>query len=201
MNNILKRLEGLDFSLHVEIYLFREPSHKEINEIISECKKLCRIPIQQQELSLKNLAHIFINPLSQQKLSTFKQSIEEKRPVLFWVSMISKDGKIHQKCTVKLPFADERADKILGREYKQLSRKEYGLVTIDISGLPVNLKQWIPLIERRLQPNLYRRIGAVLLIKQSIAENALKVKTNLIVHPNPLNPLPDGFLQLVNAYS
>jgi hypothetical protein len=197
LSEVIKKIKA---GLHLEIYLFKEPSEKEVDQIIQHCKSLCDAPEQPQELNLKDLAQIFANPIGQERLSKFDSALKEKRPVLVYVYGELQSGKRRQ-CTVKFPFTDERAERILRREYRQLSKKEVGLIVLDISNIPGSLKAWSELISRRLQPNLHRRIGAVLLVKHAISIKSLEIQKSLVAHPNPYKAVPEEFIKLTNAYS
>lgn len=202
MSSISNVMYEVQQPLRIEVYLYRDPNKEEVDEIIRRCKALSENPHQPQELYLSGLAQIFTSPIGQERLSTFRPAIEEKRPILVLASAEVRQGG-GRACTVKLPFTDERAEIVLKKESKQLSREESGMIILDISSVPAGLKGWPELIKRRLQPNLNRRIGAVLLIQRRIAVNhkSVEVQKNLIIHPNPLHPLLEKFLQLTAAYA
>jgi len=199
MFRISEVIKDIKSFLHLEVYLFRDPFGREVDQIIQHCKSLCEAHEQPQELNLKGLAHIFTSPIGKERLSKFDRVLKEKSPILVHVFAELK-GEKRRQCTVELPFTDERAERILRREYRQLSRKEPNIIVLDTSFIPASLKVWSELIKRRLQPNLHRRIGAVLLVQEAISDRSLEIQKSLVAHPKPYNPLPEEFIKLTNAY-
>jgi len=138
----------------VEVYLFKDPSRKEIDQIIEKCKLLAESDVQPQECAIEDVAQIFTNSWNQERLPTFLPAIEEKRPLLGFASgeFRSEEGTSHgRKCNVKIPFTDERSQRILGEKSRQLSREHPGLIIADVSSVAGGLKCWPELMKRRLQ--------------------------------------------------
>lgn len=182
-----------------EVYFFKDPSDTEIGQIIEKCKLLAEGDLQPQECVIGNTAQIFTNPWNQERLPTFAPAVEEKRPILGVVrgKFSTAEGISHgTKCNVKMPFTDERAQRILGKKSRQLSSEHPGLIIIDVSSVSGGLKRWPELIAKRLQPNLNRRIGGVLVTESSISGKSMKVEKRFIEHPNPIHPLPQDFITI-----
>jgi hypothetical protein len=99
---------------------------------------------------------------------------------------------------VQIPFTDVRIKKILEKG-KQLSPKEHNMIILDISILE-SLKHWSESTRNLLLPEKHQKIGSVLLVQESLCIKSFKVNTDLIVHPNALNPLPDKFIQLTDDF-
>jgi hypothetical protein len=160
--------------------------------------------LQPQECIFKNTAQIFTNPWNQERLPTFPPAIEEKRPILVFVDLQTKNegGIAHGKrCVVKMPFLDERAQRILSEKSRQLSRDYPGLIIVNVSNAAGGLKRWPELIRRRLQPNLNCRISAVLVTESSISGRSMKTKNTLIEHPNPIHQLPRDLATIITSES
>jgi len=203
INKILYRIskvkDEIPLDRVVEIYLYKDPSETEVNQIIETCKFMAQKDSQPQELNIEGIAQIFTNPWNQERLPTFRSAIEEKRPILGIVGFEMKNdqGVIHgKKCNATMPFTDERAQRILNEKTKQLSRNDSGMVVIDVSSVPGGLKRWPELIARRLQPNLNRRISGVLITESSITGASMKTEKKLVKHPNPIHSLPEDFLKV-----
>jgi hypothetical protein len=194
---ILNRIANLDSKIRmnrvVEVYLFRDPSDTEINQIIEKCRKLAESDVQQQECILGDLAQIFISPWNQERLPTFFPAVEEKRPVFV---VITFDLRNQRKCVAKMPFSDERAQLILSDKSRQLSPEYPGLIIMDVSGVPGALKRWPDLIAKRLRPDLNRRISGVLVTESLISGKSMKTEKRFIEHPNPIHPLPQDFITI-----
>lgn len=99
-----------------------------------------------------------------------------------------------------IAFSDENADRVLRREAKQLSRDAPGAVLIELTGVGGGAAYWRPLIERRLQPNLHTRIGAVVLFERSIHEKPWPAfKGVVIVNRHARHPLPERVTNILHA--
>lgn len=182
-----------------EVYLSRDPDGAEIDQIVDKCTLMAENDLQPQEYIFKNTAQIFTNPWNQERLPTFPPAIEEKRPILVLVDFQARNGggiAHDRKCVVKMPFLDERAQRILGEKGRQLSRDYPGLIIVDVPSAAGDLKRWPKLIRRRLQPNLNRRISAVLITESSISGRSMKTKNRLIEHPNPIHQLPRDLITI-----
>lgn len=181
--------------LHIEMYLFKEPNDLEIIKMVEKVESLWRRKCP-EEFLMKGLTKIFVSPIDHEKLSTYVRAIEEKRPRLASISIRMPRG---YKCTIEIPFSDERAKRILRKEYLQLSRKAPGVIFLDLSQIN-ELKRWTELIKGRLQPKLHRRISAVLITQQAPSSKKFMIEKSLVIHPNPYHKLPQGFLQLLSEY-
>jgi hypothetical protein len=182
-----------------EVYLFKDPTNGEIDQIVNKCMLMAENDLQPQECSFKKTAQIFTNLWNQERLPTFPPAIDEKRPILVVVDFQTKNegDTIHgRKCVAKMPFLDERAQRILGEKSRQLSRDFPGLIIVDVSNAAGGLKRWPELIRRRLQPNLNRRISAVLITQSSISTRSSKTENRLIEHPNPIHQLPRDLIAI-----
>jgi hypothetical protein len=185
--NLNKRIR---MGLVVEVYLFKDPNSTEIEEIIDKCISMAESNLQPQEFAFGSIAQIFTNPWNQERLPTFAPAIEEKRPILVYLEAQIGGVVPSKRCIVKMPFIDERAQRILGRESRQLSKDHPGLIIANVSKAAGGLKGWPELIRRRLQPNLNRRISAVLITESSILGRSMKTTNRLIEHPDPFHQLP-----------
>jgi hypothetical protein len=141
----------------IEVYLYKDPSEPEIRQIIDICKTLAQRDLQPQEYNIDGIAQIFTNPWNEERLPNFAPAIIEKRPILVFIDLKTKtdEGMVHgRRCIVKMPFTDERAQRILNEKSSQLSRTDPGLIVMDVSDIPGGFKRWPELVTRRLQPNL-----------------------------------------------
>ena len=78
-------------------------------------------------------------------------------------------------------ITDARAQRLFDQKLRQFSRDHCNILVMDVSQIPDGITGWSPLIRRRFQPNLNRRIGAVVLLEE---EAGLKIKWNRQVLPN-----------------
>jgi hypothetical protein len=112
--------------------------------------------------------------------------------------------RMHAWCTTSLvtictPIIDERAASLMGAETQHFSRNEQNLLVIDVSAIPDGIRSWIPLIQRRLQPAINTRFGAVALITSDLSQGTGERLDRWTVLRNQyaLRPLSDWFLQIL----
>ena len=194
MDRICKITEVVTTSINIEVCLLRDDlSYKEVNEIINKTRILCDNPNQPQQLNIKEIAQIFTYKKGQEK-----PTIQEKRPALCTSALkVGDGGECH--LNVQMLFTDTRIEKII-KKSKQLSPKEHNMIILDISNEIVKLKKWSKSLKKILQPDKYRRIGAVLLVEKALFIDSLKVNIDLIAHTNPSKPLPEDFSKLTKDY-
>ena len=86
--------------------------------------------------------------------------------------------KIHPEsltsANVQHSMSDARAARLLEAEAKHFSKEEANLVVMDITRMPNGIKAFAPLVQRRFQPGLNRRFGAVALF-QEMAESSGRI--------------------------
>jgi hypothetical protein len=93
-----------------------------------------------------------------------------------------------------LAFSDERAEEFLRKEARQLPEDAPGLIMVEMSAVPGAFTVWEPLIRRRFQPAIHRRLGAVslfrggMITKEGGAAWTLDAKTFTNPHARILMP-------------
>jgi hypothetical protein len=117
---------------------------------------------------------------------------EPYRPGLSRAEVVHADGEA-RSITVRLPYADTRGRKKLGKEALQLPRDDRGLVMIDTAGAPGSRHTWEPAIRDDLHD--HTRVSAVCLFawasmpRDDLAEY-FSVVGRLIVNPSARRTLP-----------
>lgn len=201
LNRISNLKDEVRMDRVIEVYLYEKPNELKIRQIIDTCKLLAQRDLQPQECNISRTAQIFTNPWNEELLPSFASAINEKRPLLVLASLNLELMGHGRKCIVKIPFSDERAQRVLDEKKGQVSRTDPGLIVMDVSGIPGGFKLWPELIKRRLQPKLNRRISGVLITDSCITDKKMVTQKSLIKHPNPLHQLSDDFLSVVSSCS
>jgi hypothetical protein len=117
-----------------------------------------------------------------------------------------QNGQIdqHRHIAVRWPFTDVRAETFIRHEARQLPTDAPGLIMIYTSGTVGAMKAWRALIERRLQPNLNRRVSAVCLFSSALQETeqgeGWKVECKLILNPHARIPLPQWIIEQLERF-
>jgi hypothetical protein len=111
-------------------------------------------------------------------------------------------GSIVNSVTVRLPFTDDRLELLMGRKRKQFSEDEVNLLVIDVAGALHGFKKWVPLAQRRLQPNLNRRFSGIVLYNRhlDISTGAFIRACHIEEHPSPYHKLPTCLLNDLSKF-
>jgi hypothetical protein len=126
---------------------------------------------------------------------------EPYRPGLGRARVVHGDGEV-RSITVRLPYADTRGRKKLGKESLQLPKDHPGLVMIDIAGAPGSRHSWEPAIRGDLHN--HTRVSAVCLFqwaflpRDDLAE-FMSVIGRLIVNPSARRTLPSWIIERLAA--
>jgi len=83
---------------------------------------------------------------------------------------------------------------VLETEAEQLPREPGGVVVLDISSVIGGIAEWAPLIKRRFQPNINKRIRAVVLQSQALGGDQ---NTEVLINPHARTPLSDEAIESI----
>jgi hypothetical protein len=189
MRQLLDGIKRSEPGAFIEVYLVTDPSTK-VRESVMDFLRSERGRMVGVTHSLPDVAFVRRSTLANPTPPSFRPDGVPRSPIL----SVDHDGVV-----VRLPFADPRADKIMSREREQLSRGTSNLVVIDVSIVPDAINTWLPLIERRLQETLNRRVGAVGLLDTTVRKSAVYRRWRVVRHPNPYRPVPETFLNGIES--
>jgi hypothetical protein len=170
---LLQRLQGVacvrrEFSL--EIFLRREPTTTEEQELLAAATGLADTE-RFDTIDVPSLALIIKLPFTGPVVAPVSHPGEDNRCPRYGAATVvaCADGTEPQRLvSVRMPFTDDRADALLKREAKQLSKNEQGLIMMDMTGTHTGIQSWDLLLHRRLQPNIHTRVGGVCLFVKGI---------------------------------
>jgi hypothetical protein len=155
------RLAGETFKgSHAKIAILRFPTDNELKRITHWLQNIGNI----NEGKLDNLAYFYID--------TIESPLSKKDKLIKYLSSYSHYATFVKKGikgTAGLYIDDIVAKEILKREAQQLPKQYPGVICIDTSSVSCGYKNWIPLIKRRFQPKINKRISAVLLFSISLS--------------------------------
>lgn len=126
---------------------------------------------------------------------------EPYRPGLGRAAVVHREGEV-RSISVRLPYADNRGRKKLGKESLQLPRNDPGLVMIDTAGAPGSWHSWEPAIRGDLHN--HTRVSAVCLFRwasmprDDLAE-FVSVTGRLIVNPSARRTLPSWITERLST--
>lgn len=191
-------LETIGDGINFQVYYTREPEENEIEPFIHACIRIGEDIEAEKHYSFKDLAKLVVKPReSETAIDDGRYLADGIRRFFYVVGSIRGKG-IQKSCLVGMPFVDKRADRILRKQYPQLSKEECNVVSIDLTNIPGNHDIWVERLESRLYGNNYRRIGAVILTNymKNPPEEDYRLFQEIITHPNPLKPLPSEFYEI-----
>ena len=179
----------------LEVFLRRRPTATEVAAIITHSIFLLGDRESGREELPDNLGVLFLASSPTRPIVPDDHG-EEVVPRLGKANVIATgDGSANRRIVVRIPYADERAEKFFHREASQLPVDEPGLVMVDMRHATAGFSSWERLIMRRFQPNVSTRVGAVCLFSCNtvLTENGFSVlsETKLLANPHARIPLPD----------
>jgi hypothetical protein len=110
-------------------------------------------------------------------------------PHMFSTHVEFKNGVVATKGTAAVPVGDRAAQQTLESEASQLPSIGPGVVFLDLSSVIRGIREWEPLIKRRLQPSINTRINAVVLFSRTLSANGFETTTTVIDNPYAKSPL------------
>jgi hypothetical protein len=201
--NLISRqvLDGIPDGVTFQIYLLREPTKIDVKSIIDACKKISVNLEKESFYSFRDLAKIRTSPRTESHTVDDGKYLADGIRRFLVVVVNIREGSIKKSCLVGVPFTDKRVDRILNKQYRQLSRTKCNVVVIELSGVIAQIDQWTEGLKARFRGNIHRRIGAVILIQNfnDVFNNRIKREQRIIRHPNPRKPLPDIFYEITSA--
>lgn len=203
MQRLASLVETIKMEFALEVFLRREPSEDEVEIVSGLIPTICTInSIVRQELP-NGLGFFALNECPPGQIVPREHPGEEERPRLGIAKAAVGGPEPNRHIAVRVAFSDERAEEFLRKESRQLPEDSPGLVMVDMSTVPGGFAPWEPLIRRRFQPTIHRRVSAVSLfrggtiLRDNGADWVIDAKT--ITNPYARNPLPQWIIDTLNA--
>ena len=116
----------------------------------------------------------------------------------------SQGAHVVKQIVVRHAFSDQRAEKFLRTEARQLPPENPGLVMGGVSQLPGALQGWKPLLLRRLQPHQHTRVSGITLFREaargSASGDAWMHWTNHVANEHAARPLPAWLISKLQSW-
>jgi hypothetical protein len=182
--------------LITDVYLLSEPGQDSIRQIL---EFVLSAPQPSVVHEIPGLAFVAIRPFDPRIELTKSNFIDRGSPAIGIVSA-NREGHLPSLVMVRLPIDDQRAARLMAAEAHHFSRDETNILAIDVSNIPGSIRDWMPLIERRLQPNLNRRFGAVVLFTRvNQLHNANVVRGYRVLrNAHAHRPVPEAILAAIS---
>lgn len=175
------RLAGKTFKgSHAKIAILRLPTNNDFKIITHWLQNVGAI----NEGKLDNLAYFYLDTI-ESALSKKDRLNKYIHPHSYYATYFEKGIK----GTAGLYIDDIEAKEILEREAQQLPKQYSGIICIDASSVSCGYENWIPLIKRRFQPKINKRISAVLLFSISLSNKKTIINGCFINNPFARYPI------------
>jgi len=194
-------VHSMSESFALELFLHSLPNEDEVEAILRRVRDLNGRPDSLAEALPEGLGTLVYDTTLDPTDVSPRVLNEPYRPGLGRAAVIHRDGEV-RSITVRLPYADTRGRKKLGKESLQLPRSDPGLVMIDTAGAPGSRHSWEPAIRDDLHN--HTRVSAVCLFRwasmprDDLAE-FLSVTGRLIVNPSARRALPSWIVERLSA--
>jgi hypothetical protein len=205
---VLRLLERLGEPVHsmsgsfaLELFFRSLPGEDEVEAILGRVRDLDGRADSFSEELPEGLGTFVYDPTGDPTDVSPRVLNEPYRPGLGRAAVVHREGEV-RSISVRLPYADNRGRKKLGKESLQLPRNDPGLVMIDTAGAPGSRHSWEPAIRGDLHN--HTRVSAVCLFRwasmprDDLAE-FVSVTGRLIVNPSARRTLPSWITERLSA--
>jgi hypothetical protein len=190
----------------LELFFRREPSDDEISNVLAAASRVCSaepvVTETMREEMPDGMGLLILNqhPIGQVVVDDHG---EANIPRIGMARAIVGQGEPNRHVAVRMPYADQRAERFLTSEARQLPTDGLGLVMVDMAQAPGGFRSWEPAIRRRFQPAQHTRVGAVCLFSSGLVptdrgETSL-FETRLIVNQHAKRALPAWICTTIEA--
>jgi hypothetical protein len=197
LRHLLSAFEKLGNPFSLDILFRREPTDNEVEVLRNRLPEFCQLQGQQQATLVGGLGFLFLNYAEIGRLALLEVA-ELAETSMIGVTAFFSDpaggGGPHHQVSIRIPFSDDRAERIIRTEAAQLPKEESGLIMIHESLSPRETPGWVSLIERRFQPRIHTRVGGVCLFSGGMVpignQYGWLLQTRLLVNQHAKIQLP-----------
>jgi hypothetical protein len=190
----------------LELFFRREPSDEEIGEVIAAALRFCCVEHATAatiQVEMPNRAGLLI--LNQQPVGqvVVHDHGEANVPRIGMARVVVGPGEPNRHVAIRMPYADQRAERFLTSEARQLPRQGPGLIMADMALAPGGFRSWEPAIKRRFQPTQHTRVGGVCMFSSGLVPTeggeACLFETKLIPNEHANTALPAWICTTIEA--
>lgn len=160
------------------------------------CEFLLRAPLSADVQEIQGLGFAIVEPADGTLVVSPRIRSDADTTVFGAASGFSGDGSL---ASVRMPITDHRVQWLLDGELHHFTRDTVNVLAIDVSHAAGSIRGWTPLIERRFQPTLNRRLGAVVVYQLSETHPAIKYRWRALRNPHAYQPVPDSLLMAIES--
>jgi hypothetical protein len=206
LQSICDKVSSVKKPFALEVFFRREPSDAELEAVLTAALGFCSAEhpigtVIKEEmpsgmglliLNQQSAGHVVINDHG-----------EETVPRLGMARSIIGPGEPNRTVSVRMPYADQRAERFLTSEARQLPVDAPGLIMVEMARAPGGFHSWGPVVQRRFQPAMHTRVGGVCLFSSGLVPTdqgeASLFQTKLIINQHARIPLPEWNKTTIDA--
>jgi len=162
LQQIANLVQPIKKTFALEVFLRHEPNEAEMSSIAQAVQQLCALDGPQSS-DLPGLAILTLNASAPGVVVPLDHPGEPNVPRLGVAKALFGPDEPHRHISVRMAYADDRAEDFLRKEARQLPTNEPGLIMVELSRAPGGIVSWEPVLKRRFQPTIHTRVSAVCL--------------------------------------
>jgi hypothetical protein len=205
LQSICNEIVSIKKTFALEVFFRREPEDSELLTLLADIRAFCSAeqvdPLVKAEMpSGMGLLILGREPTGQVVVSDHG---EEVVPRLGAARAIVGPGEPNRHVSVRMPYADQRAERFLTAEARQLAHGAPGLIMVDMAEARGGFRTWEAIIQRRFQPTMHTRVGGVVLFAPGsvLTDQGLAslCETKLISNQHARIPLPPWIASVIET--
>ena len=171
---IMKEKKGMDVNIKLLTYLNTSIS----DSILAYLETLS--PSTEKTYKIPKVALVKYSTFIPKPLSFEHKQNDVELPELYVAHFNRTEDGIRTRINVQVSMTDERAQRLMSAEAAHFSREEINILVMDVSAVPGGIKSWSPLIQRRFQPDINRRFGALVLLSSCIESAGISWRCSVL---------------------
>jgi hypothetical protein len=198
LQSVCDKVAAVKNPFALEVFFHREPTDDELGEVVAAALNFCSADQSTAETMIKTempsgMGLLILNqhPAGQVVIDGHG---EENVPRLGMARAIIGPGEPNRHVSVRMPYADQRAERFLTSEARQLPIDAPGLIMVEMGRASGGFRSWEPTVRRRLQPAMHTRVGGVCLFTSGLVwtehGEASLFQTKLIANHHAKTALP-----------
>jgi hypothetical protein len=190
VNSVVNLVETIKWPFALELFLRREPDDF---AAFREQIEACCLASPESNVTVKQelpdgLGFMIFNEYPAGQIVTGDHG-EPVVPRLGYSRIRAGSDEPSRHIVLRVPYSDERAERFVSREARQLPTDAPGLIMIEVAHAPGAYSSWEPLIARRLRPDMNTRVGGICLFSsgQILTNNGAATvidNTKLVLNPH-----------------
>lgn len=182
MNTLASSLTEQNPGTNIDVYLLSDPVPHAVQALLDYVHSLTS-PSSETVHELQGIAFVRYE-VYRAEVTAFQPINEHVGDASLVVAGARRQKEQDARASVQLPFTDERAANLMSRELSHFSAEEINVLVVQVSQVIGGMKGRVPLIQRRFQPRIDRRCGAVVLVETLLQGNGMGLESTVLENPH-----------------